>query len=58
MSLDFFWIEVINMPLVEISVKKGAFTAEELEQFAKDVMDQILKTYKELKGKEPAQRAR
>jgi len=46
------------MPLVEISVKKGAFTAEELEQFAKDVMDQILKTYKELKGKEPAQRAR
>jgi len=42
------------MPLVEISVKKEAFTAEELEKFGKDVMDQVVKTYKELKGKEPA----
>lgn len=41
------------MPLVEVSVKKGAFTTDEIERFSEDVMDQVVKTYKKLKGKEP-----
>lgn len=41
------------MPLVEISMKKGAFTAEEIEKFGNEIKEQVVKTYKEIKGSEP-----
>lgn len=41
------------MPLVEISVRKEALTAEEIEKFGEAIMEQVVKTYKELKGREP-----
>jgi len=41
------------MPLVEISVRKGSLTEEEIEKFGKAIMNQVVQTYKELKGREP-----
>jgi hypothetical protein len=46
-------MEVIDVPLVEISVRKGAFTDDELSTFGEEIKNQVVNTYRDLKGREP-----
>lgn len=41
------------MPLVEITVRKGSLTDEQIAKFGEVIRDQVVKTYKEMKGTEP-----
>lgn len=41
------------MPIVELSVRKGAFTAEQKVKMGRDITEYMIKAYKELRGLEP-----
>jgi len=41
------------LPLVEITVRKGSLTDEQIAKFGEVIRDQVVKTFKEMKGTEP-----